>query len=132
MDFSLNRKPINNLINATFVNFDGGIEQDNCTDINGKQISANDEKRVGKIEGYSDGSVRYFIKTIEYGSPGEILANPVTSHVLRAYNETGTRSKTFLYRQVSEDLFNMYRKFLQTKNFAYYHNVYRRLVNGEL
>ena len=93
-------------------------------------ISKNDGNRVGKIENNA-GKKRFFIKTIKFGSPGEILVDPVNSNVMAAYGDTDHRSRTYEYTMVSKDTFDIYKKYLYTKNPAYFQNILRRLQNGE-
>lgn len=93
-------------------------------------ISKNDKNRVGKIENIS-GQDKFFIKTIKFGSPGEILADPVNNSIYPAYGNTDNRSRTYEYTQVSEETFQIYTKYLYTKNSSYFQNVVRRLKNGE-
>lgn len=93
-------------------------------------ISKNDKNRTGKIELY-EGKSKYFIKTIKFGYPGEILVDPVNSNVQAAYTNVDNMQKSCEYTAVSQDTFDLYSRYLSTKNPIHFQNVVRRLNNGE-
>lgn len=135
MEFILNKKKEHeNFVTHTFLDTDGSEVHDKIKIIPTVRgtyfISENDDERVGKTE-YSKGKKTFFLKTIKFGSPGEILADPINSNIHAAYSDTDNRSRTYEYTQVNEETFQIYVKYLYTKNSNYFQNVIRRLNNGE-
>ncbi len=126
-DFTLNTKKLKTkfLTAISFLNFYGQMKSDNNKYINGILISDRDSERVGKIEQYNNGQVKRFIKTVHYGNPGEFLTNPFEHVVTAAYTETDTRSKQYRYTEVTHEAFVLYRKFLITRNQAYFTGIER-------
>lgn len=134
-DFSLkNRKMNASVVRHEFLDMQGNIVADRVQIIPTTRgtyfISEQDRQRVGKIE-YHNNKVKFFVKTVKFGSPGEILADPVNSTILPAYGDTDSRSRTYEYTIVSKETFDIYVKYLYTKNSNYFQNVARRLNDGE-
>lgn len=136
MEFQIKRKKHIDVKKITFLDFKGNLIADKSKNVvAGNQyslISENDSNRVGKIEEYTDGTRLYFIKAVKFGNPGELLINPFETDVLPAYNETDSRSKSFYYLKVNEEIFDLYVRFLYTRNEPYLINITRRIKDGEL
>lgn len=136
MNFSIKNREQVSLKSVKFVDFSGNIVLDKYKNINigthNTFISDEDNKRVGKIEEYDNNHILYFVKAVKFGNPGELTVNPFESNVLSAHNETDSRSRTFYYLKVNEELFDLYIKFLYTRNQAYLLNINRRIKDGEL
>lgn len=131
IDFSTRNNKQKKIETIEFLDFNGNLVKDEYKLVQEIPISKNDSKRVGKIETYNDGKKYFFIKAVKYGYPGELVSNPHINNILEAYLDTDTRSKTFYYLKVGKNIFDLYTKFLYTKNEAYLLNVSRSISNGE-
>lgn len=136
MEFQIKPRKDIGVKKAMFLDFKGNLITDSSKNaVAGNQhvlISDNDAKRVGKVEEYTDGTRLYFIKAVKFGNPGELLVNPFETNVLSAYNETDSRSRSFYYLKVNEEIFDLYVRFLYTRNEPYLLNITRRIKDGEL
>lgn len=135
-NFSINKKTTKQPAEVSYIFLDmkGNLVKDSVKILPNIRdtyfISEYDKDRVGKIEDYKERK-KFFLKTIKFGSSGEILSDPINSTVFPAYTDTDNRSRTFEYTQVSEETFYLYVKYLKTGNTVYFHNIVRRFNNGE-
>jgi hypothetical protein len=134
-EFTLKRKKMEGTATThSFLDTKGNIVKDELkfvpTILANHIISKRDNQRVGKTE-TTDGKTRFFIKTVRYGYPGEVLADPINNNIAEAYGEGDSRSRIYEYKNVSEDTFQVYSRYLSTGNPLYFQNVVRRLNNGE-
>lgn len=93
-------------------------------------INANDSDVFGKIVKDSNDITRYFLKRITGGQENGRLLNPQsmwhTAGIEKAYDKRHGR-KTCEFSQVTKTCFELYMKFLSSKNIAYLRNAEREI-----
>jgi hypothetical protein len=117
-----------------FLTEDGNLTQDKFTlSEQNHFVSTEDWKRYGKVETF-DGKNRFYLKTFRGGRPGETLPDPwgllsKREDLSTFATQRGTRSCEYV--QVSEQWFQTYTTYLQTRNPVFFKHVERAILNGE-
>ncbi len=97
-------------------------------------VSEKDFERYGKIESYSDGDTKYFLKSFRGGRPGEVVPDPygmfAKANDLSIY--TDIRGERFCeYLRVKKLVFDGYQQYLQSRNPRFYSWVVQIILSGE-
>jgi len=97
-------------------------------------VSENDGERYAKVEFYSDGKRKYYLKSVRNGRAGESVVDPYSlygsSNDLNVFNDK-TGSRLCEYSPVKEETLVDYVEYLKTRNAARLKQVERKYLNGE-
>lgn len=127
--------PKNILKDVVFFDSDGNaFKEDFKKDEKNNFVSEQDYLRYAKIESYTNGEIRHFIKLYRGGRIGETVVDPASilgsERDLRGYNDKfGERFAE--YRRVNQVTFETYTNYLISKYPPLFKNVERRVLDGE-